>query len=191
MMMEKAPFAWWHFWAHMRVSSLEGIEYRNSWNSGSRWWWWWWYTVDAHHQGRFLYEAHSKVQLSVCLVRFLVVCVCSWISLSLSLLFLFGPAGFSRKSEWPFCASSSPSGRATTRRERKKNRRSGRERVGGRRFKVPTLLLDVLLSSPYRNIQYEYDGGLCKDTEKISDKQDKQQNQQKRKEKLYCVHNAV
>lgn len=88
MMMEKAPFAWWHFWAHMRVSSLEGIEYRNSWNSGSRWWWWW-YTVDAHHQGRFLYEAHSKVQLSVCLVRFLVVCVCSWVSLSLSLSCFF------------------------------------------------------------------------------------------------------
>jgi hypothetical protein len=79
-----------------------------------------------------------------------------------------------------------------TEREKKKIEEADeRERVGGRRFKVPTLLLDVLLSSPYRNIQYEYDGGLCKDTEKISDKQDKQQNQQKRKEKLYCVHNAV
>lgn len=192
MMMEKAPFAWWHFWAHMRVSSLEGIEYRNSWNSGSRWWWWWWYTVDAHHQGRFLYEAHSKVQLSVCLVRFLVVCVCSWVSLSLSLsCFFLARLVFLEKAN-------GLSARRVLRvvepqhgEREKKNRRSGRERVGGRRFKVPTLLLDVPLSSPYRNIQYEYDGGLCKDTEKISDKQDKQQNQQKRKEKLYCVHNAV
>ena len=57
-------------------------------NSGSsRWWWWWWYTVDAHHQGRFIPGTQQTAQSAIkCVVS--RCCVVGYLSLFFSLVSL-------------------------------------------------------------------------------------------------------